>query len=172
MPTPLSDSVATVLRFDPTAALAALMVIATAHKELFEWATRALAEPAEPPAAPKPRGNGAARHTAKARTAKPPAAPKSAAAYHSRQRKARDESDSALLEAMRAAPDALIGDWAEAIGKSRSSTLSALKRLSDAGLAESVEGKWRLVESAPREPPPKWTAPVRGTDRAAHPHLT
>ena len=74
-------------------------------------------------------------------------------AYHQRQRKARDRDDQSLLEAMRSAPDALIGEWAEAIGKSRSSVLSALKRLRDAGLAESVGGKWKLAEELPpREP--------------------
>jgi len=48
-----------------------------------------------------------------------------------------------------------------------------LKRLRDAGKAESVEGKWRLTEEpAPREPPPRWTTPLRGTDLAATAHLT
>ena len=71
------------------------------------------------------------------------------------------------------APGGSIGDWAAAIGKSRSSTVSALHRLRDAGLVESVGGKWRLIEEpAPREPAPKWVAPVRGTDRAQQHHLT
>jgi hypothetical protein len=74
---------------------------------------------------------------------------------------------------MRSGPDGAINDWATAIGKSRSSTVSALHRLRDAGLAESVEGEWRLTEEpAPREPAPRWTAPVRGTDRAQQHHLT
>jgi hypothetical protein len=59
------------------------------------------------------------------------------------------------------------------IGKSRSSVVTALHRLQDAGLVESVDRKWRLVEeTAPKEPPPKWVSPVRGNDRAAHSHLT
>ena len=82
-------------------------------------------------------------------------------AYHERRREARDRDDQALLEAMRDSPEGSIGDWAAAIGKGRSSTVSALKRLRDAGLAESVQGKWRLNEpDAPREPPPKWVAPL------------
>jgi DNA-binding transcriptional ArsR family regulator len=71
---------------------------------------------------------------------------------------------------MRSAPEAMIRDWAESIGKSRSSTLSALKRLRDAGLAESLEGKWRLTKpDAPREPAPKWIAPLSGAHRAHAP---
>jgi hypothetical protein len=56
------------------------------------------------------------------------------------------------------------------IGKSRSSDVSALKRLGAAGLAESLEGKWKLTEEpAPREVPPKWAAPLSGAHRA-HAH--
>ena len=75
---------------------------------------------------------------------------------------------------MRDSPGGSIGDWVATIGKGRSSTVSALGRLRDAGLAESVEGKWRLteLEAPPPKETPKWTSPVRGSDRAAHPHLT
>jgi hypothetical protein len=91
----------------------------------------------------------------------------SGAAYHERRREARDRNDQALLEAVRDSPEGSIGDWAAAIGKGRSSTVSALKRLRDAGLAESVQGKWRLNE--PREPPPKWVAPLNaGREHRAH----
>ena len=70
-------------------------------------------------------------------------------------------TDASLIEAMRANPGASIGDLAATIHRSRTSTVSALKRLRDAGLAESVEGKWRLTEEpAPREPTPKCTAPL------------
>ena len=88
----------------------------------------------------------------------------SGGAYHARRREARDADDKALLQAMRDAPEASIGDWAQAIGKSRTSTVSALKRLRDAGLAESVEGKWKLTEEpAPHEPAPQWIAPLSAT---------
>lgn len=175
MPTPLSEVFAAALRSDPTAALAALMVINTAHRDLFAWATRALAEP---PAARKPNGKQARggqnlprvpRGTGSTRSRK--AKSNGSSAYHARRRGARDEADSALLEAMRSAPDALIHDYAEAIGKSRSSTLSALKRLREAGLAESIEGKWRLVEEpAPQEPAPKWISPLPAPAGRARAH--
>jgi hypothetical protein len=123
-------------------------------------------EPAKQPKSTRERDS----HEAPSQAAR---RPKSSAAYHARRRKARDRDDQALVEAMRDAPDGLIGDWAKAIGKGRSSTVSALKRLRDAGLTKSVEGKWRLTEEQPpREPAPKWVAPVRGLDRAVHPHLT
>ena len=54
MPAPLSDSLSSVLRTDSTAALAALIVIANAHKDLFAWAVRMIR--AEPPVEPKPNG--------------------------------------------------------------------------------------------------------------------
>ena len=65
------------------------------------------------------------------------------------------------------APEAMIGDWAEAIGKSRSSTLSALKRLRDADLAESIEGKWRLSRAGRAARPASEMG--RATPRASSP---
>ena len=45
---------------------------------------------------------------------------------------------------MRSNPEGLIKDWATTIHKSRTRCFSALHRLREAGLAESVEGRWRL----------------------------
>ena len=179
MPTPISDSLASVLRSDSTAALAALIVIANAHKDLFAWAARMIrAEPVEP----KPNGIGPSRErkstfgqakqprntvfqVKKAR--KPPGR----GAYHQRRRAARDADDQALLQIVRDSPGASISDWMSAIGKSRSSTVSALKRLRDAGLAESAEGNWQLTEPEARRQPPaeKWVAPLSGAHQA-HAH--
>jgi hypothetical protein len=44
-----------------------------------------------------------------------------------------------LAEAMKANPDAQIATLAAEIGKSRTSTVTALHRLRDAGLAESLK---------------------------------
>ena len=55
-------------------------------------------------------------------------------------RKARDRDDENLLQAMRDSPEGSIGSWAAAIGKSRTSVVSALGRLRDAGLAEILRG--------------------------------
>jgi hypothetical protein len=160
MPTPLSESISTVLRADVTAALAALLVIAGAHRELYLWASHAICGDApsaaqEPPsrrrpASRKPASNGGDRRLAK-----------------------RGAGDEKLLEAMRVSPGASIGDLAAAIGKSRTSTVSSLHRLRDVGLTESSNGKWRLTEEpAPKEPPPRWTKPLSGAERAHQVHLT
>ena len=84
-----------------------------------------------------------------------------------RRREARDRDDESLVAAMRSNPDGSIGDWAMTIRKSRTSCVSALQRLRAAGLAQSVEGKWKLT--APPAPPARWTAPVSATQRA-HAH--
>ena len=70
--------------------------------------------------------------------------------YLSGRRAQRDRDHEALLAALRSNPDGSIGDWATTIHKSRTSCVSALHRLRDAGRAESAEGKWRLVESERR----------------------
>jgi hypothetical protein len=56
------------------------------------------------------------------------------------------------------------------IHRSRTSTVSSLKRLRDAGEAESVEGKWRLTEEpAQKDPPAKWIAPLHAAqEHRAH----
>ena len=164
----LPDPVSILLRTNATAAMAAMLLVSVSHRELFDWATRAICgEPheIEPPAAARRRlrkSNGAAHKPAASR-----------GPYLARRRAQRDRDHEGLLEAMRIAPGASIGDWATAIGKSRSSAVSALHRLRDAGLVEVVEGRWRVIEpGAPIAPPPKWVAPVRGADRAQQHHLT
>ena len=86
-----------------------------------------------------------------------------------RRRVWRDEDDSNLLAAMRRNTEATIGELATAVGKSRTSIVSALHRLRDTGLAESSGGKWRLVEKpAPHEPSPKWTSPLSAAVAREH----
>ena len=90
-------------------------------------------------------------------------------AYLERRRSQRDADDSALLAAMKASPGATIGDWSEAIHKSRTSTIAGLKRLRDRNLASNEDGVWALVEL--REPPARWIAPVSaapGREHRAH----
>ena len=73
----------------------------------------------------------------------------------------RDQDDERPLDAMRRNTEATIGELAKAVGKSRSSIVTALHRLRDAGLAESAEGSWRLTEAPPpREPAAKWVRPL------------
>jgi hypothetical protein len=152
VPIPLPDAFLEALR-DSTAALAAAFIIASWHPEVFEWAVKVMRpevgepEPVRVRSVPKsPRrlkSNGVRKsHNDGSRLAK------------------RDSDDLALLAALRANPEGSIGDWATAVGKSRTSIVSALHRLRDAGLAQSVEGKWKLTEApAPREPPVRWVKP-------------
>jgi DNA-binding transcriptional ArsR family regulator len=101
---------------------------------------------------------------AMAATSKPAGDP-----YLDRRRAQRDRDDEALIEAMKIG--GAIGDLAQAIGKSRSSTVTALGRLRDAGLAESVEGKWRPVEAkAPRAS--RWVEPVSAAARDHRAHVS
>ena len=70
---------------------------------------------------------------------------------------------------MRRNTEATIGDLSIAVGKSRSSIVTALHRLREAGLAQSAEGKWKLTEEpAPREPPQRWVKPPSAVREHAH----
>ena len=85
----------------------------------------------------------------------------------------RDADDAALVEAMRVDPAGPLGAWCVAIGKSRTSVVSALHRLKSAGLVANEDRVWSLVveELELRAPAPAWTKPLRGTDKSAVAHL-
>jgi DNA-binding transcriptional ArsR family regulator len=134
------------------AALAAAFVIARWHPEHIAFAARTMAEPLsqpwERPARRRAKANGAHRKD-EARLSR------------------RDVDDERLLDAMRRNTEATIGELATAVGKSRTSIVSGLHRLRDAGLTEPANGKWKLTEEPlPREPPAKWTAPLSASQRA------
>jgi hypothetical protein len=75
-------------------------------------------------------------------------------------REAPDQCDERLIAVRKANPGASIGALAAAIGKSRTSTVNALHRLRDSGLAESRDRVWSLTEpTAPKETP-RWIEPV------------
>ena len=144
MPVPLSETLLESLK-DPTTALAAAFVIARQHPELMAFAAKAMAGPTSPCGEKTPRRrakrNGARKD--EARVSK------------------RDRTDEALAAEMRSNPDGTIGDWAMTISVSRTTCVSALHRLRNAGLAESAEGRWKLTEEPPpREPAPKWVRPL------------
>jgi hypothetical protein len=152
MPDPLSADFAATLRSDPVAALAAAFIIETHHPNVLHWVARAVQ-----PVAPEPR---------RRRKRKADGVHKLADAYLVRRRRKRDRDDEALVEQMRTNPDGSIGDWATVVGKSRTSIVSALHRLRDAGMAESAEGRWRLTEA--RAPPARWVEPVTAAARREH----
>ena len=130
MPTPpLSDHIADQLRGDPTSALAALFVIANVHREIFSWVARTIC--GDGSMEPRPRANGAARRRGRKGNG---------AAHKSTARVApssgREEADRRLLEAMQLSPGATIGELAAAIERSRTTAVTSLHRLRDAGLVE------------------------------------
>jgi hypothetical protein len=135
---PLPDSVIAVLRSDETAALTAMLIVGGAFPDILAFAARVLD-------APEPRKPAAKRRR------KSPAG---------RRRGERDQNDERLAATMRANPGASIGELADAIGKSRTTTVSALHRLRDADRAESVGRVWSLVEPTEPKPTPKWVAPL------------
>lgn len=178
MPIPLADSIAAALS-DRTTALAAAFIIGTHHADVLQWVARTIGAAGLEPQLhlhPKPNGGGrvarAGRAPRRARSNGHRELRGDGVAYSDRRRATRDEADSKLLEAMRDAPGATIGDWAHAVGRSKSSTVSDLHRLKSAGLVANEDRAWALVdEPAPKDPSAKWVAPLRGRDRAAVAHL-
>jgi hypothetical protein len=67
---------------------------------------------------------------------------------------------------MKASPGASIGELSNAIGKSRTSTVSALHQLRDADLAESADRVWSLIEPLAQKETARWTEPVSASRRA------
>ena len=133
---PLPDSVIATLRSNETTALAAMLIIGGSFPDILAFATRVLAPPtavAEPPK----RARGRQRRNNR-----------------------REACDERLVAAMKANPGASIGELATAIGKSRTSTVTALHRLREADRAESVDRVWSLVEPTEPKPTPKWVAPL------------
>jgi hypothetical protein len=147
----LPDSVISTLRTNETAALAAAMIIAGAFPEIASFAARVADAPHAPKVdAPEPPKRIRAR-------------PKRS---NGRGREAPDQCDERLIAAMKVNPNATIGALAEAIGKSRTSTVSALHRLRDADLAESLNGVWSLVEPPTPKETARWIEPVAASRRA------
>jgi hypothetical protein len=137
---PLPESVISALRSNETAALAAAMVVGSAFPAVLAFVTR-IVEPQQRPSATRLRKRG-------------------------RRRGERDQSDEQLAAAMKANPNATIGALAEAIGKSRTSTVTALHRLRDADRAESLGGVLTLTEPPAPKETARWIEPVAASRRA------
>jgi hypothetical protein len=163
----LPEAFTAVLELDRTAALVAAFLIGNHHADILLFAARMVRGDEL-----QPRPRAARRRVRKkanggASKSNGTHKPDNGDLYLDRRREARDRDDELLLEVMRKNPEGSIGDWATTIHKSRTSCVSALHRLRDAGLAESAEGKWRLVESeAPRAP--RWVEPVSALGRREH----
>jgi hypothetical protein len=151
---------------DRTTALAAAFIIAARHADVLQFVARMICSDA--PTEPRPQRR--VRRVRKANGHRQPRA-NGDDPYLSGRRAQRDRDDESLLAALRSNPEGSIGDWATTIHKSRTSCVSALHRLRDAGLAESAEGKWKLIEELPpREPGSKWVAPLSAAARERRAH--
>jgi hypothetical protein len=153
MPDPLASDVVARLRTDPTAALAAALILAGSFPDLLAWAMRAFG--GERPKAGAGRTNGARKPAC--------ANPREAVAEH----------DQALVKLMGANPGASLARIIALNGRPRTSTVEALERLEKAGLVEHAErGKWTLVDpdllEAPTPKPAGWIAPLSGGRVARH----
>jgi hypothetical protein len=150
MSNPLPDSVVSTLRTNESAALAAAMIIAGAFPDIASFAARVADAPPKvtAPDAPKPRR-----------------VPKRRKGHGRRVREAPDQCDERLIAAMRTNPGASIEKLADAIGKSKTSTINALHRLRDADLAESMDRVWSLTEPPSPKETPRWTGPVSAQRR-------
>jgi len=163
MPDPLPVDVVHSLKSDPTAALAAALILAGAFPDLVAWATRVFS--GKGTANSSPKANGGSHGVAKrdeAKKAGPEARgranPSEAAAKH----------DQALLALMRSNPGASATEIIRMNGRPRNSTVLSLERLEKAGLVEHAgRGQWTVVDP----PPPKpagWIAPLSGGHQARH----
>jgi hypothetical protein len=146
---PLPDSVVS----SETAAPAAAMIIAGSSPDIANFAARVAGAPDAPRVdAPKPRKRIRAR-------------PKRS---NGRVREAPDQCDERLIATMKANPGASIGKLAEEIGKSRTTTVTALRRLRDADLAESVDRVGSLIEPVAPKLSPKWVPPLGAQSSRRH----
>jgi hypothetical protein len=116
----LPDAFASALN-DRATALAAAFIIAIRHPEVLAFAARMVCADAPEPH-PLPRRPKAARKANGHRR------PRSDDPYLGRRRARREVDDQALVEAMRRNTEATIGELATAVGKSRTSIVSAVHR--------------------------------------------
>jgi hypothetical protein len=170
MPDPLSSDVVARLKSDPTAALAAALILAGAFPDLVAWAVRVFSgKGGAANGSPKANSGGGSHGAAKSDRASEGARakgrhnPSEAAAKH----------DQALLALMRANPDASVTRIIGLNGRPRNSTMASLERLQKAGLVEHAgRGEWTVVDpdllTSPSPKPAGWIAPLSGGHQARH----
>jgi hypothetical protein len=149
MPDPLPSDIVARLRSDPTAALAASLILAGSFPDILSWALRAFsADDSEPKASIPEDGHEKIKHAPR---------PQPAA-----------KSDKALLAVMRVNPGASLADLIRLGKRARTSTVASLKRLAEAGLIEHrTKGLYTVVDQAPT-PKPAWIEPLSGAHVARH----
>ena len=169
MPDPLPSDVVARLKSDPTAALAAALILAGSFPDLVLWAMRAFGGKDGAKANGAGESNGVAKSDAAKKGARPPG-PQARGRHNSREAAAKH--DQALLALMRANPDANVTEIIRINGRPRNSTVLSLERLEKAGLVDHAgRGKWTVVDPAPKPPGPQargWIEPLSGARVARH----
>ena len=161
MPDPLASDIVARLKSDPTAALAAALILAGSFPDLVSWAVRLFsgkdgAADCEPKASGAGGSNGVAWKGPRSQ-ARGQHAPRETAARH----------DQALLALMRANPDVTVTELIRMSGRPRNSAVLSLERLEKAGLVEHAgRGKWTAVDpellEVPTPRPAAWIEPLSG----------
>jgi hypothetical protein len=160
---PLTDEVVARLRSDPTAALAAVLVVMASYPNIVSWAARAFGGQSNPKRRVEGGGGGNGGDGNDDADLPP------------RRREASEQADQQLLALMRDNPGATIARLTELSDRSRSSIVLSLKRLEEAGLVNHAgHGSWAAIEEDVDEEaplPPKtahWVAPLSGKHVARH----
>ena len=180
MPDPLPCDVVVRLKSDPTAALAAALILAGAFPDLVLWAVRMFR--GEPDGERKANGAGGSNGVAKSDGPLGPAHRiKSGDAGRAKgrdtSREAAAKHDQALLALMRANPRVAVTELIRMNGRPRNSTVLSLDRLEKAGLIEHAgRGKWSVAGPDlldPRTPdsggkPAGWIEPLSAGHKARH----
>jgi hypothetical protein len=149
MPDPLPSDVVARLKSDPTAALAAALILTGSFPDLVLWAMRAFGGKEDA----KANGAGGSNGFAKSDGAKKGVRAKG---RHNNSRETAAKHDQALLALMRANPDANVTEIIRMNGRPRNSTVLSLERLEKAGLVEHARrGKWTVIDPAPKPPGPE-----------------
>ena len=191
---PLSADTVVSLRSDPTAALAASLILAGAFPHLVSWAMMALGghsprdcakangvghgDMTKPKEHRSPHENGAGGSNGVKKIARPPEPRAKGSSGSPNLREAAAEHDQALLALMQANPEATVSELLRMSGRPRNSTQLSLERLEKAGLVEHASrGKWTVIDpdlldpdlvEAPTPRPAGWVAPLSGAHVAKH----
>jgi hypothetical protein len=170
MPDPLPSDVVARLKSDPTAALAAALILAGSFPDLVSWAMKAFGGKEDAKANRELKANGAGGSNGVARSDGAKKSVRAKGRPNSREGAAKH--DQALLAPMRANPDANVTEIIRINGRPRNSTVLSLERLEKAGLVEHARrGKWTVVDPAPKPPGPQargWIEPLSGARVARH----
>jgi hypothetical protein len=164
---PLPDDVIVRLRSDPTAALAAALIVAGAFPDTISWAARTICGSSSPsrrggggPGADQSNGAGGAGTEgsiggggAFCKSSKGPRSP--------------TQAEERLLALMRANRDATIARLAELSGRSRPAIVMCLKRFEEAGLVDhGGRAFWTVADADPLDEAPistsRWITPLSG----------